>query len=111
MEDALLGGLSPKEFLRRHWQKRPLLVRRSLPGFRGVIAKRALFALAARHDVESRLVKRTRRGWHAASGPFAVKTLQRNPARHWTLLVNGVNLFQAEAEQLLRRLRAWMTSW
>ena len=27
MEEALLGGLSPQAFLRRHWQKRPLLVR------------------------------------------------------------------------------------
>jgi 50S ribosomal protein L16 3-hydroxylase len=33
MEEALLGGLSPQAFLRRHWQKRPLLVRRALPGF------------------------------------------------------------------------------
>ena len=39
MEEALLGGLSPQVFLRRHWQKRPLLVRRALPGFRGVIEK------------------------------------------------------------------------
>jgi len=48
MEDALLGGLSPQAFLRRHWQKRPLLVRGALPGMRSVIGKRALFALAAR---------------------------------------------------------------
>lgn len=58
MEEAPLGGLSPQVFLRRYWQKRPLLVRRALPGFRGVIGKAALFALAARDDIESRLVQR-----------------------------------------------------
>ena len=28
---ALLGGLSPARFMRRHWQKRPLLVRQAWP--------------------------------------------------------------------------------
>jgi 50S ribosomal protein L16 3-hydroxylase len=28
----LLGGLTPEEFMRRHWQRRPLLVRRALEG-------------------------------------------------------------------------------
>ena len=29
---ALLGGLTPAQFMRRHWQKKPLLVRQALPG-------------------------------------------------------------------------------
>ena len=33
----LLGGLSPAAFLRAHWQKRPLLVRQAIPGFRGIV--------------------------------------------------------------------------
>ena len=110
MEEALLGGLSPQAFLRRHWQKRPFLVRRALPGFRGVIDKRALFALAGRGDVESRLVERvkdrTRRGdsrWRVTHGPLARASLPRTGATGWTLLVNGVNHHNAKAEQLLRR--------
>lgn len=110
MEEALLGGLSPQVFLRRHWQKHPLLVRRALPGIRGVIDKRALFALAGRGDVESRLVKRVKdRTGRAAGrylvthGPLARASLPRTAARGWTLLVNGVNHHSAKAEQLLRR--------
>ena len=34
---SLLGGLSPAAFLRAHWQKRPLLVRQAIPGFRGIV--------------------------------------------------------------------------
>jgi 50S ribosomal protein L16 3-hydroxylase len=103
MEEALLGGLSPQVFLRRHWQKRPLLVRRALPGFRGVIGKRALFALAARGDVESRLVQRRSNRWQVAHGPLPAARLPGARARDWTLLVNGVNCHNPAAERLFRR--------
>jgi 50S ribosomal protein L16 3-hydroxylase len=103
MEETLLGGLSPQVFLRRHWQKRPLLVRGALPGFRGVIEKRALFALASRADIESRLVERRNRRWHVTHGPLSQSALRRAGARDWTLLVNGVNHHNTRAEQLLRR--------
>ena len=102
MEEALLGGLSPQRFLRRHWQKRPLLVRRALADFPGVIAKRALFALAARDDVESRLVERRGQRWKVAHGPLPLQRL-RSARGAWTLLVNGVNYYSAAAERLLRR--------
>lgn len=103
MEEALLGGLSPQVFLRRHWQKRPLLVRRALPGFRGVIGKRALFALAARDEVESRLVERRGQHWTVMHGPMKKSSLRKAGARNWTLLVNGVNCYNEAAEALLRR--------
>ncbi|MBN8508441.1 MAG: hypothetical protein J0L57_07510 [Burkholderiales bacterium] len=43
----LLGGQSPAQFMRRHWQKQPLLVRQALPGVRPPVSRRELFALAA----------------------------------------------------------------
>jgi len=103
MEDALLGGLSPQAFLHRHWQKRPLLVRAALPGMRRVIGKRALFALAARSDIESRLVESARGRFRVTHGPLSQSRLSRAGARNWTLLVNGVNHHHAQAERLLRR--------
>lgn len=103
MEEALLGGLSPQAFLRRHWQKRPLLVRRALPGFRGAIKKNPLFALAGRGEVESRLVERHGNKWQVTHGPLSQSRLQRAGVRNWTLLVNGVNHYSGPAEKLLRR--------
>jgi 50S ribosomal protein L16 3-hydroxylase len=103
MEEALLGGLSAQVFLRRHWQRRPLLVRRALPGFRGAIGKSALFGLAARHDIESRLVERRGNRWKVTHGPLHGTVLKGLTARNWTLLVNGVNHHCAAAEALLRR--------
>jgi 50S ribosomal protein L16 3-hydroxylase len=54
----LLGGLSPAVFMRRHWQKKPLLVRQAWPGVRPPLARPALFELAGAEGVESRLVER-----------------------------------------------------
>jgi 50S ribosomal protein L16 3-hydroxylase len=96
----LLGNLSASTFLRRHWQKRPLLVRGALPGFAGLLGSRALIALAARDDAESRLVTRRGKRWHTEHGPFSGEiTLRKNS----TLLVSGVNLHLAAADALLRR--------
>ena len=103
MEDALLGGLSPQAFLRRHWQKRPLLVRGALPGISDMTTKGALCALAARDDVESRLVERKLGKFQVTHGPLSRSRMPRADARDWTLLVSGVNHHNAQAEQLLRR--------
>jgi 50S ribosomal protein L16 3-hydroxylase len=103
MHDSLLGGLSPGAFLRRHWQKRPLLVRGAMPGFRGAASARSLAALAARADVESRLVERRSGRWRVTQGPLPRARLRALPPRDWTLLVSGLNLHVPAAERLLRR--------
>jgi len=102
MDPALLGG-APRRFLQRYWQQRPLLVRQAIAGFRGLLSTRELFALAARDDVESRLVLRERGRWSLAHGPFRHADLRALPERNWTLLVQGVNLHLAAADALLRR--------
>src|ERR1700726_1200973 len=66
----LLGGLTPAAFLRRHWQKRALLVRDAIHGFGGLVSPAELFRLAGRDDVESRLVLREGGRWSLAHGPF-----------------------------------------
>ena len=43
---ALLGGLTPAQFMRRHWQKKPLLVRQAIPQFSPPVLRADLFALA-----------------------------------------------------------------
>jgi len=111
----MLGGLSARQFLRRHWQKRPLVVRGAFPGFRGAATRAQLAALAARPDVEARLVRRRGARWGVVHGPLACTALQRNS----TLLVSGANLHLAAADRLLRaffflpqvRLDDVMVSW
>jgi 50S ribosomal protein L16 3-hydroxylase len=100
MESPLLGGLSPRLFLRRYWQKRPFFVRGAVPNFSGSVDRRRLAALATRADVESRIVERRGGRRVTRHGPFARISLKKTGA---TLLVNGVNLHVAAADELLQR--------
>lgn len=97
----LLGGLSPEQFMKRHWQKKPLLVRNAVPGLRPVLSPAALFALAARDEVESRLVVREGKAWRLQRGPFARRALPPLGQPGWTLLVQGVDLHEPGAHAVL----------
>jgi 50S ribosomal protein L16 3-hydroxylase len=101
MPNTLFAGLSPSEFLRRHWQKKPLLARNALPELAGLVRRDELFALAARDDVESRLVRRHGRRWGVEHGPFDRRALGRLPRSGWTLLVQGVERVMPAAWRLL----------
>ena len=105
MRMQLLGGLSGEKFLSQFWQKKPLLIRNAIPNFKGVVQAPELFALSARHDVESRLVSRRRGSWHLQQGPLSRAQIARLPKSGWTLLVHGLNLELHEADTLLRRFR------
>ena len=100
MKARLFGGLSPRAFLRRYWQKRPLFVPRALPQLRAVVELRELVALAARDDVESRIVERRGNRWDTRHGPFEKTRIKKT---NFTLLVSGVNLHLDAADALLRR--------
>lgn len=102
---GLLGGLSPERFMRRHWQKKPLLVRQALPGFRPLLSRAALFELAGREGVESRLLSQGPDGWRLRHGPFSRRALPPLAQPQWTLLVQGVDLHVDAAHALLQRFR------
>lgn len=109
LETPLLGGLSPQLFMCRHWQKKPLLVRRALPGGVDLLSRAQLFGLASHESVESRLVVRDdvsdAGGWALRHGPFSRRALPPLTRRAWTLLVQGVDLHLPTARALLERFR------
>ncbi|QTD47072.1 cupin domain-containing protein [Ottowia testudinis] len=102
---SLLGGLSPARFMRRHWQKKPLLVRQAIADFEPLLTRQALFALAADPGVESRLISRGPAGWQLKRGPLARRALPPLARPDWTLLVQGVDLHDERAHALLQRFR------
>ncbi len=101
----LLGGLSPARFMRRHWHKAPLLVRQAWPLVAPPVTRAELFALAARDDVESRLVVRDGKRWSLRPGPLSRRALPALSKPHWTLLVQGLDLHVDAAHALLSRFR------
>jgi 50S ribosomal protein L16 3-hydroxylase len=100
----LLGGLSPARFMRRHWQKQPLLVRQAWPGVQPPLARGALFALAGQEGVEARLVSQAG-GWRLRHGPFGRRALPPLKQPRWTLLVQGLDLHVQAAHAMLSRFR------
>ncbi len=104
MIPTLLGGLTVDAFLANYWQKKPLLIRGAIPGFTGVTGLTDcddMLALAARDDVESRLISGSGSTWALGHGPFRPNSLKRR-SKPWTLLAQGVNLATDGADRLLR---------
>jgi 50S ribosomal protein L16 3-hydroxylase len=125
----LLAGLSPRQFMRRHWQKKPLLIRQAVPGVEPPLTRAALFELAAQDDVESRLIVRepsvgkavakpagkgkkaakvepAGSAWTLKHGPLdSPKALPPLKQPGWTLLVQGLDLHVPAARAMLERFR------
>ncbi len=101
----LLGGLSPLNFMRRHWQKKPLLMRQAVPGGVGLPSRTQLFDLAARDDVESRLIVQDAGTWRLRHGPLKRSAIPSLKRPRWTLLVQGLDLHVEAAHELLQRFR------
>ena len=102
---ALLAGLSPAQFMRLHWQKKPLLVRQALPGFRSSLSRAELFSMAADEAVESRLIVQKGDGWRMKQGPMARRSLPPVNQPGWTLLVQSVDRHNDDAHALLQKFR------
>ncbi|MBU9440116.1 cupin domain-containing protein [Burkholderia multivorans] len=101
----LLGGLTPAQFMRRYWQKKPLLIRQAMPGVKPPVTRDALFDLAADYDAEARLITHFRNKWQLAHGPFEPGSLPAVTRDAWTLLVQGLDLHVDAARALLDRFR------
>lgn len=101
-----LGTLPVAQFMKQYWQRKPLVIRQAFalaPPDSPPIDWPGVIALAARDDVESRLISRRQGQWRLTHGPF-----ERLPAatrKQWTLLVQGVDLYCEPVYRLLQRFR------
>ena len=101
---ALLGGLSVNEFLRDYWQKKPLLIRQAVPGFKGLLDPQQLIDLACQDDVQARLVTHQRNKWALRHEPFAPEDFAGLSKKgKWSVLVQGVNHFLPQAAELIQQ--------
>jgi 50S ribosomal protein L16 3-hydroxylase len=98
-----LGNLTPAQFLRDYWQKKPLLIRQAFPGFKPLLKFEKLAELARENYVESRLITHANDQWDLKHGPLT--ELPPREQREWTMLVQGVNLYDERVDALLRQFR------
>ena len=103
MKNTLLGGLTPQQFLRDYWQKKPLLIRQAVPGFNGLLNPKQLLTLACNEDAQARLVTQQRGKFNLQHSPFTPEDFGDFGKAKWTVLVQGVNHFLPEATELIKR--------
>jgi 50S ribosomal protein L16 3-hydroxylase len=117
----LLGNITPAEFMSKYWQKKPLLIRGAIAGFKPFLSRDELFAMAEREDVESRLIveavtkptaKSSKKAsakspakWTMTNGPIYPDALPALKNPNWTLLVQGVDLHNQAAYELKNQFR------
>ncbi|MEO8100874.1 MAG: cupin domain-containing protein [Betaproteobacteria bacterium] len=98
---AHLGGLTATQFMRTHWQKKPLLIRNAFPDFAGPLTKHEVLELAQREDAESRLIARSGKEWTLQHGPFTRRSFSAVKRAEWTVLIQDTQHFSGEAHDLL----------
>lgn len=105
----LLGGISPQVFMKRYWQKKPLLVRQAIANFKPLLDRSALFELAASEDGQARLLEQApgqpAQAWRFRQGPFERRALPALKRPGWTLLVQGVDLQHDAVHDLMNQFR------
>ena len=109
----LLGGLSPQQFMKRYWHKKPLLVRGAIPAFAlakqigeplaSPISPEELFKLAGNASVESRLIQA--KPWSFTNGPLKRKSIPSLATPDWTLLLQGMEAKHPAAAKILSWFR------
>jgi len=100
---TLLGGLTPADFMRRYWQRKPLLIRQAIANFKPPLSCAQVKRLARRDDVESRLIWRESGSWNMEHGPFARLPLVREPG--WSVLVQSVDQHDDAVAALMQSFR------
>ena len=107
-----LGGLTPKQFMSRHWQKKPLLVRGAFPEFKPPVSIAEVLRLCTNDLAQSRLVMRQPGGgkkktadWTLRHGPFRKSDLPKLADPNWTVLVQQVNTLLPAADRFMDAFR------
>lgn len=101
-----LGDMPIDVFLRDYWQKKPLLIRNALPQFESPVDGDELAGLSLEEDIESRIIlEHGTTPWELRHGPFDEDAFAQLPPSHWTLLVQAVDQWVPEVQDLLQHFR------
>jgi len=99
----LLGDITPSDFLKQYWQKKPLLIRQAFPDITSPISPEELAGLACEEGIESRIVQEQgeEAPWDVRYGPFEEEDFTSLPQTHWSLLVQALDHHLPEVSHLL----------
>jgi len=105
-------GMTPAQFLRDYWQKRPLLIRNAFADFTPPVAPEDLAGLACEDGALSRLIQRDEDGerWRVKTGPLKESDFAKTGNANWTLLVQDVDKWDMDVAALLDHFQ-FLPSW
>jgi 50S ribosomal protein L16 3-hydroxylase len=99
MQTIHWGDLTPEQFLKEYWQKKPLLIKGAFKDFTDPIDANELAGLAMESEIESRIISNQNNQWQVAQGPF--ESFDTFGETNWTLLVQAVNNWSRDTQALL----------
>jgi 50S ribosomal protein L16 3-hydroxylase len=99
MQTIHWGDITPEQFLKEYWQKKPLLIKGAFKDFTDPIDANELAGLAMESEIESRIIANQNNQWQVEHGPF--ESFDKFGETDWTLLVQAVNNWSSETQTLL----------
>lgn len=104
-------GLSQQQFLDEYWQKKPLVIRQAFPMPVSDLSPDDLAAFAGEAEVESRLIEEFgEKPWQLRHGPFDEDDFAALPDTHWTLLVQDMDKYYPQLQNLLEAFK-FLSDW
>jgi 50S ribosomal protein L16 3-hydroxylase len=100
-KNHILGKTSVTTFLKRYWQKKPLLIRNAIKDFQSPLSQKDLFKIAENEEAISRLIEYKHSTWHIKYGPFKKSDFPKKTDTPWTILVQNLNHHLPFAESFL----------
>ena len=101
----MLHHFDPSHFLQNHWQKSPCLIKQALSRPPQFVSPDELAGLSMDEDVESRIVSNIDNQWQLQHGPFDQSTFSQLPESNWTLLVQTLDFWVPEINELLKQFK------
>ena len=90
-KNHILGKTSVNTFLKKYWQKKPLLIRNAIENFQSPITEKDLFKIAQDEEAISRLIEYKKDLWQVKYGPFKKSDFPKKKNAPWTILVQNIN--------------------
>ncbi|WP_417446621.1 cupin domain-containing protein [Kangiella sp.] len=104
---SILGDISPEQFLKEYWQKRPLLIRGAfssaqVSGEDALISAEELAGYSLEDEIESRLMEKNGDSWQLEHGPIDESKYVELGDENWTLLVQSLDYFHPPLCDLIK---------
>ncbi len=104
MKKKFLNNLSEEEFLKKYWNKKPLLIKNAVSNTEDLSSFEDFVELSGDAEFETRLVyeKGGDYPWQAKSGPFKSSDFKKDAL--WTLIVHNLDLINPDFFDLTQNI-------